>query len=116
VSKRILDGLGHGLGHVGAGVEEELHQGQALDVLRFHVVDAVDVQEVVLVVVGEQPLHLGRVHAAVGLADVNHRQVQTGEDVHLHAADGQDAAHYQADHRHHDGDGMPQREDNGVHR
>ena len=52
--------------------------------LRLDVVDAADVEEVVLVVVGEQPFHLRRVHAAVGLADVDDRQVQVREDVDFH--------------------------------
>ena len=43
----------------------------------FDVVDAVDVEEVVLVVVGDQPFHLRRVHAAVGLGHVDDRQVET---------------------------------------
>ena len=81
----VADGLGHRLGHVGAGVEEELHQGDALDVAALDVVDAVDVEEVVFVVVGEQPFHLGRVHAAVRLGDVDDGQVQVREDVDRHA-------------------------------
>jgi hypothetical protein len=36
-------------------MEKELHQGESLDVLGFDVMDAVDVEEVVLVVVGDQP-------------------------------------------------------------
>ena len=51
----VADRLGHRLGHVGAGVEVQLHQGHALDVPALDVVDAADVEEVVLVVVGEQP-------------------------------------------------------------
>jgi hypothetical protein len=62
-------------------MEIQLHQGHALDVLRFDVVNAVDVEEVVFVVVGDQPFHLGRVHAAVGLGDVDDRQIQAGENV-----------------------------------
>ena len=52
----VADRLGHRLGHVGAGVEVQLHQGHALDVLRLDVVDAADVEEVVLVVVGDAAL------------------------------------------------------------
>ena len=59
--------------------------------LRLDVVDAGDVEEVVLVVVGQKAFHLRRVHAAVGLADVDHRQVQAGEDVDRHLANRQNA-------------------------
>ena len=75
-------GLGHGLGHVGAGMEIELHQGDVLDVLGFDVVDAVHEQEGVFVVVGDEPFHLGGVHAAVGLGDVDDRLIQVREHVH----------------------------------
>src|SRR5207247_5484750 len=44
----VVDRLGHGVGHVGAGVEVELHQCHALDVFGFDVVDAGDVEELVL--------------------------------------------------------------------
>ena len=67
------------------GWKIQLHQRHALDVLRLDVVDAADVEEVVLVVVGDQPFHLLRVHAAVGLADVDDRQIERGEDVDLHS-------------------------------
>jgi hypothetical protein len=36
-------------------VEVKLHQGDALDVLRLDVVDARDVEEVILVVVDQKP-------------------------------------------------------------
>ena len=60
--------------------------------LRLDVVDARDVQEVILVIVRQKPFHLRRVHAAVGLADINHRQIQAGEDVDGHLPNRQDAA------------------------
>ncbi len=112
----VADRLGHSLGHVGAGVKVELHQGHALDVLRFDVVDAGDVEEVVLVVVGEEALHLLRVQAAVGLGHVNDRRVQVGEDVHGHAENGQDGSQHNGNDGHHHRDRMPHREDNRVHR
>jgi len=117
----VVDRLRHRLGHVRARMEEELHQGRALHVSRLHVVDAADVEEVVLVVVGEEALHLRRVHAAVGLADVDHGQIEAREDVNFHApreaggigepelladrsAHGQKAA--QGDRQHHDHHGQ----------
>ena len=54
-------------------------------ILRLDVLDAVDVEEVILVVVGDEPFHLGRVHAAVGLGDVERRHAEVGEDVARHA-------------------------------
>src|SRR5262249_47883295 len=80
-----------GLGHVGAGVEVELHQGEAADVARFDVIDAADVEEVVFEVVGDEPLHLLGAHAAVGLGDVDDGGVEVGEDVGRHAVDGDEA-------------------------
>ena len=47
--------------------------------LRFDALDAVDVEEVVLVVVGDVALHLRRAHAAVRLRDVDHRQIEMGK-------------------------------------
>ena len=111
----VADRLGHRLRHVGARVEKQLHQGDALDVLRLDVVDAVDVEEVVLVVVGEQPLHLGRVHAAVRLGDVDDGQIQVREDVDGHAVNGQAAAQDDGDHEHHDGERPSQGEDDRIH-
>ena len=67
------------------------------------VVDAVDVEEVVLVVVGEQALHLRRVHAAVRLGDVDDRQIQVGKDVDRHPRHGQQAAERDGDHGDHHG-------------
>ncbi len=109
------DRLGHRLHHVGAGMEEELHLGEALDVLRLDMVDAADVEEVVLVMEGEQPFHLRRVHAAVRLDDIDDRQIEIGEDVDLHPGQRQAAADQQARQRHHDRDGVPQRENKGIH-
>jgi len=111
----VTDGLGHRLGHVRARVEVELHQGHALDVLRLYVVDAGDVEEVVLVIVGEQPLHLGGVHAAVRLGDVDDREVQVREDVDGHPEEGEAAPECDGDDEHHHGERSPHGEDDGVH-
>ena len=46
--------------------------------------DAGDVEEVVLVVVGQVAFHLQRVHAAIGLCDVDGRDAQGREDVTSH--------------------------------
>jgi hypothetical protein len=111
----VADGLGHRLGHVGAGVEEELHHRHALDVAALDVVDARNVQEVIFVIVGEQPLHLGRVHAAVGLGHVDHRQIEVREDVDRHPRHGQRTAEHDRHDKHHDRVGPPHGKGDGVH-
>ena len=58
----VADRFRHGLGHVGALVEDQLHQRRALDALAFDVIDAGDVEEVILVVVSQVAFHLSRVH------------------------------------------------------
>jgi hypothetical protein len=57
----------------------QLHDRSALDVLGLHVLDAGDVEEVILVVVGQVAFHLQRVHAAIGLCDVDGRNAQEGK-------------------------------------
>jgi len=112
----VADGLGHRAGHIRAGMEKELHQGDALDVLAFDVFDAGDVQEVVLVVVGQEPFHLLRVHAAVGLGHVDDRRVQVRKNVHRHAKHGQPGPQHDGDNADHHRDWMPHGKDNGIHR
>ena len=62
-------------------MEVELHQGGALDVPGLDVVNAGDVEEVVLVIVGEEPFHLPWVHAAVGLSHIDDGEVELREDI-----------------------------------
>ena len=111
----VADRLGHRLGHVGAGMEEQLHHRHALDVPALDVMDARDVKKVILVIVGEQPLHLGWVHAAVGLGDVDDRQIQVGEDVDRHPCHGQRTAQHDGYDKHHDREGPPHGKGDRVH-
>ena len=48
-------------------------------------IDAGDVEEVILVVVSQVPFHLGRVHAAVRLRDVDGRIADLRQDIDRHA-------------------------------
>lgn len=80
----ITYGLRHGLRHVRAFVEDQFHQRRALDALALHAADSRDVEEVILVIVGEVAFHLGRVHASVRLSHINRRLSNLGEDVHRH--------------------------------
>ena len=111
----VADRFGHRLGHVRSGVEVQLHQGEALNVPGLDVVDAGDVEEMILVVVGEKAFHLRRVHAAVRLADVDHRQIEAGEDIDGHLLDRQQAAQADCDQRNDHGNGSSEREQNKVH-
>ena len=85
-------------------MEHQLHERRALDALAFHVIDAGDVEEVILVVVSQVAFHLGGVHAAVGLRDVDGRIADLREDIDRHALDGQNGAQRDGDQRHHHGD------------
>jgi hypothetical protein len=113
-------------------MEVQLHQRRALHVTRLDVMNSADIEEVVLVVVGEKPFHLRRVHAAIGLADVDHRQVEAGEDVDFHSsgkpfrvrksklladrsANGQHAAQGDGQNDHHHGEWPPQGQRNQSH-
>ncbi len=109
------DDLGHRLRHVRAGVERQLDQGDLLNALRLDVLDAIDVLEVQLELVDDQPFHLGGAHAVEILDDVDLRQIERREDVDAHAVHGQSAAADQGDHHHHHGDGVAHRELDGVH-
>ena len=75
----VADRLRQRLRHVGAGMKRQLQQAGVLDRLRLDALDAVDVEEVVLVVVDDVPLHLRRAHAAVRLRDVDDRQIEIRE-------------------------------------
>ncbi len=70
----------------------ELDERGTLDGSGFDVLDAGYVQEVVLVVVGEIAFHLGRVHAAVGLGDIDGGNSQCGKDVARRFAQSEEGA------------------------
>src|SRR5262249_22735160 len=106
----VADRFGHRLSHIGARMKVELHQGHALDIATFDVVDAADIEEVILVVIGDQSFHLARVHAAVRLGNIDHWQIEPREDVDLDAREGQAASEYDGHHGDHDRDRPPHRE------
>ena len=62
-------------------MELKLHQAGALNRLRFHMLDARDVKEVILVIVSEIALHLRGVHAPERLRDVNRGDAERRENV-----------------------------------
>src|SRR5439155_15042873 len=107
---------GHRLRHIRARIKLELDDGGTLNRLRLHMLDASDVKEVILVVIGEVTFHLRRVHAAEWLRDVNGGNTQRGENVTWHLAQCQDRAKRHGKYRHHDSKGAAHRRLNKVHR
>ena len=96
-------------------MERELQQRGVLNRLRFDALDPVDVEEVVLVVVGDVPFHLRRAHPPVRLRHVDHRQVKIGKDVRPHAAHRKCGGQGDGDHRDEDRDRAPERGTNQPH-
>ncbi len=80
----------------------ELLGSGSLAVHRPHVLDAGDVQEVVLVKVRQVPFHLCRVHSAVGLGDVDRRHIQRRKDVAAHAIEREECAEHDGHDNGHD--------------
>jgi hypothetical protein len=62
--------------------------------------DAGDVEEVVLEVVDDEPFHLGRIEAAIGLSDIENRDAEIGKDVARHSLDGKKTRHHHGDDQH----------------
>ena len=77
-------------------------------------VDAGHGDRVTLRVRGDLALHLARVHAALGLSDEDHGQVEDGEDVDRQAPHGEDAGDRQGGHSRQDVERMPHRESDRV--
>ena len=69
------------LAHVRARMKCEPEQRRALNRFCLDALDAVDVEEVVLVVVRDEPFHLLRAHPAVGLGNINDRADQIRENI-----------------------------------
>ena len=78
-------------------MKNQLHQRRALDALTLHVVDSRDVEKVILVVVGQVAFHLGRIHAAVWLRDIDGRVAYLWEDIDGHPFDRQHRAQRNGD-------------------
>ncbi len=70
-------------------MELQFDEPDALDRLALDMLDPGDVEEVVLVIVDDEPLHLRRVHAAERLRHIQHGDAQIREDVSRHAVERQ---------------------------
>jgi hypothetical protein len=66
----------------------EFHNGGTLDGLGFYVFNSSDIKKVVLVIIGQIPLHLERIHAAIRLSDVNGGDSQRREYIPGHPLGG----------------------------
>ena len=111
----IRNGFGHRLRHVRARMKLQLDERRALDRLRFDVLDAGDVEEVILVIVGEVTLHLRRVHAAVRLRDVDRGNAERRKNIARHLSQGQHTSKTDAQNNHQSGDRATHRGGNEVH-
>jgi hypothetical protein len=96
-------------------VELQLDQCCALDRFGFDVLDAGDVEKMILVIVDQKPFHLGRVHAAIRLGDVKHRHAKVWENVSWHPLDGEKAGKDGSENKHQNGDGPTQGKRYQVH-
>ena len=112
----VADGLAHGLRHVRPGVELELHDRRALDVLGFDVFDAGDVKEVVFVIIRQEAFHLAGFHPAKRLGDVDRRDVQGWEHVLGHAVQAEEGGERQGHDRDDQGDRSTQDQGEEIHR
>ncbi len=94
----------HRLAHVGPRVKNQLHQRRALDAFALDMLDAGDVEEVVLVIEGHVAFHLGGIHAAIGLSHVNRRASDLGKNIDRHALHRQQGEECDGDQGHHHGE------------
>src|SRR5207253_11399892 len=86
------------------GTEVELQHRHALDRLRVDVLDAVDVEEVVLVEGDDLPLHLARGQPSEWLHNVEHGHSEVREDVYGRAPEGKEGRENEREDRHHHGE------------
>jgi hypothetical protein len=112
----VGDCLRRGLRHVRVGMELQLDQRNALDRFAFDVLDAGDVEEVVLVVIGDEPFHLRWVQAAIRLRHIQHGHAQIREDVPRHAIERQKPRQYGCHNRNEERDRPSQCKRHQVHR
>ena len=66
--------------------------------------DAGDIEEVVLVVIRQEPVHLRRVHAAVRLGDVDRGIADGRKNINRHAPHRENGGGRERHHRNDDGD------------
>src|SRR5438445_4652817 len=67
-----------------SGMELQFDDRRALNGLGLDVLDAGDIQEMVFVIISEITFHLGGVHAAIRLRDVNRRNAESRENIARH--------------------------------
>ncbi len=90
-------------------MEGEAQKRRPLHRLRLDVLNAVDVEEVVLVVIRDEPFHLLRAHPPIGLSDIDDRRVQVRQDVDAAAQDRERRGQQNGDRQDQHGNGPTQR-------
>src|SRR5258706_12043358 len=81
-------------------MELELDQRYALDRFAFDMFDAGNIEEMLFVIVDDEPFHLRRIKAAIRLRDGDGWHPEIREDVPRHATDRQ-KTHYRNSYDHH---------------
>ncbi len=104
------------IAHIRAGMEGKAEESGSLNRLRLHALDSVDVQEVILVVIRDEPLHLLRTHASVWLRYVDDRQIEVGEDIDPGPHDGQNGRKRERHNKDENRDRPAERSANDPHR
>ena len=97
-------------------MEREPKERCALDRLCLYALNAIDVEEVVLVVVRDKSFHLLRTHAAVWLRNIDDRQIEVRKDIDARPHDSQHGRKRQCDNQDDDGDGPPKGDTNKPHK
>src|SRR5579884_2643683 len=83
-------------------MELEFDDCRALNGFRFNMLNTGNVEEMIFVVIGQVPFHLGRVHSAVRLRDVNRRNAECGKNVLGHLLPREHGNQRHSDHYHDD--------------
>src|SRR5579885_1444691 len=79
-------------------MKDEFHKTGSLNALRFDVLDACDIQKMILIIIDEIAFHLSGRHTTIWLSNINHRQIEIREDVYLHARKGKNSGQSNGNH------------------
>ena len=112
----IADHFGHRLIHIRARIERQFDQRRPLYTLRFHMLYARNIQQMILIIVGDEAFHLLRIKPAIGLCDVHRRRAKIGKNIDTRPLHRKPGGQNNRQHRNHNRDRSPQRQQNQFHR